>query len=106
MLLLEQKTRRIELLVGRTKKPQKSGRRRYDEDILPKVLICGVAENNMPKIIVCDDKMKGSSKRRSSEQSSKSPCAPRPPPACMMPPPDIVSNYNFNTFLFAFKWVF
>lgn len=89
MLLLEQKTRRIELLLGKTKKGSKASKyRKYDEDILPKVLICGVAENNMPKIIVCDDKkLSGTGTRRSSSIKRE-----RRMPPCMMPPQDLVNN--------------
>lgn len=66
MALLEQKTRRIELLVGKTKKQDFN--KFYDEDTLPKVVVCGLAENNMPKFIICDDK-----KRRSSRKQGCSP---------------------------------
>lgn len=91
MLLLEQKTCRIELLLERTRKPVKSGKsRRYDEDILPKVLICGVAENNMPKIIVCDDKKLGGSRRRSNSVKKER----RAPPCMTMPLPDTVRTFD------------
>ena len=55
MMLLEQKTKRIEYLLSCTK--TEFGKPR-EEDALPKVIMCGVTENFMPKIIVCDDKRK------------------------------------------------
>lgn len=80
MSLLEQKTKRIEQLVGQTKsgkKPQFD--RRHSEDLLPKVIICGVTENNMPKLIVCDNK-------KEKKKDKKKPKSP-------LPPPDVVSIF-------------
>lgn len=69
MALFEEKTRRIQFLVGQTnlfdkmcpirpalpQAPQK-------EDMLPKVIVCGMTEDDMPKIIVCNDKKEKRSK--------------------------------------------
>lgn len=65
MMLFEEKTRRIQYLVGQANLfdkmlpikpalPQKPQR----EDMLPKVIVCGMTEDDMPKIIVCNDKKK------------------------------------------------
>lgn len=55
MLLLEQKTKRIEYLINLSK-AGKVQQRHLAEDILPKVVIYGATENDMPKLIVCDSK--------------------------------------------------
>lgn len=103
MILLEQKTRRIEMLVGRTKPPAaKQKQRRYEEDILPKVLICGMADNNMPKIIVCDNKVKGPKRDRRSS-------VPEPPkmcPPCVLPLADMVSIIFCLYFFVIFQQYF
>lgn len=31
---------------------------RHKEDVLPRLIICGTTENNMPKIIICDGEHK------------------------------------------------
>lgn len=65
MLLFEEKTRRIQFLAGQTNLfdkmiPFKSAlpQRPQREDMLPKVIVCGMTEDDMPKIIVCNDKRK------------------------------------------------
>ncbi|XP_025835040.1 myosin-2 isoform X2 [Agrilus planipennis] len=81
MQLFEEKTKRIQQLIAQTNLFEKmtplkpSTQHKRPEDMLPKVVICGLTENNMPKIIVCDDKDK---KRRSkppcSADAPSSPC--------------------------------
>lgn len=78
MLLFEEKTRRIQFLVGQTNlfekmtsiKPELPQTPRK-EDMLPKVIVCGMTEDDMPKIIVCNDKRK--------EKRQKNPEFPVPP---------------------------
>lgn len=71
MMLFEEKTRRIQYLVGQTNLfdkmcpikpalPQTPQR----EDMLPKVIVCGMTEDDMPKIIVCNDKRKEKRSKR------------------------------------------
>lgn len=47
-----------------------------DEDMLPKVIICGTTENNMPKIIICDADKK---KRQNKASTSSSFAVPQGP---------------------------
>jgi hypothetical protein len=71
MLLFEEKTKRIQFLIAQTNlfdkmiPPDTPLQVRHNEDVLPKVVVCGMTENNIPKLILCDDK-----KRR----SCSSPC--------------------------------
>lgn len=69
MKRFEEKTKRIQMLLERAQSREAGGDqggregpppRKHKEDMLPKVIICGVTENNMPKIIVCNDKKKSS----------------------------------------------
>ncbi|XP_017775128.1 PREDICTED: putative leucine-rich repeat-containing protein DDB_G0290503 [Nicrophorus vespilloides] len=85
MALLEQKTRRIELLVGKSKKPDYD--KMYDEDQLPKVVVCGLAENNMPKFIICDDKKRRSANKKSTCNpiTGPTPECPASKPPCSIP---------------------
>lgn len=56
---LEKKTIRIEELLKQVKDAKKQQfNRKHSEDVLPKVIICGLTEENAPKLIICDDKKK------------------------------------------------
>ncbi|CAG9821810.1 unnamed protein product, partial [Phaedon cochleariae] len=66
MAVFEEKTKRIQQLIGQTimfgdmplgKSPW-SPQVKHNEDVLPKVVVCGFTENNIPKILICDDKKK------------------------------------------------
>lgn len=62
MIMLEEKTKKIQLLIAQTNlfdKTNLSGlplQEIYREDTLPKVVVCGVTENNIPKLVLCDEK--------------------------------------------------
>lgn len=77
MLIFEEKTKRIQYLVQQKNWFDKEGadkegrpsqvavgtgpvssKRKNKEDMLPKVIVCGTTESNMPQIIVCNDKKK------------------------------------------------
>lgn len=64
MILFEEKTKRIQFLIAQTNLfdkmilPDTPLQVRHNEDILPKVVVCGMTENNIPKLILCDDKKK------------------------------------------------
>ncbi|XP_031349099.1 outer dense fiber protein 2-like isoform X2 [Photinus pyralis] len=70
MTMFEEKTKRIQYLIDQASMFENliSARPRlqakHNEDMLPKVIICGITENDMPKIIVCDDKKKSKSRPR------------------------------------------
>ncbi|RZC31877.1 hypothetical protein BDFB_007523 [Asbolus verrucosus] len=36
--------------------PQPALQVKHTEEVLPKVIVCGMTENNIPKLILCDDK--------------------------------------------------
>ncbi|XP_056635139.1 uncharacterized protein LOC130444134 [Diorhabda sublineata] len=86
MIIFEKKTKRIQELLAQTNLFEDLGSfkpARYNEDVLPKVVVCGMTENQMPKILICDDnknKCKSERKKRSpSPKSPKSPCdCPQP----------------------------
>lgn len=60
MLLFEEKTKRIQFLIAQTNlfdkmiAPQSPLQTPQKEDILPKVIVCGTTENNIPKLLLCD----------------------------------------------------
>lgn len=64
MVLFEEKTKRIQQLVKQSNlfedmAPVKPVlQRKNKEDMLPKVVVCGLDEDDMPKFIVCDKKKK------------------------------------------------
>lgn len=72
MLIFEEKTKRIQYLVQQKNWFEKeispsqvavgtgpvSTKRKNKEDMLPKVIVCGTTESNMPQIIVCNDRKK------------------------------------------------
>ncbi|KAK5642962.1 hypothetical protein RI129_009129 [Pyrocoelia pectoralis] len=82
MTLFEAKTKRIQFLIDQasmfenliSSKPRLQ--EKHNEDMLPKVVICGLTEHNIPKIIVCDDKKKSRSRPRT-------PSFPTPPTSVM-----------------------
>ncbi|KAK4877754.1 hypothetical protein RN001_010260 [Aquatica leii] len=77
MALFEAKTKKIQQLIDQASmfenlmSPRPGLTKPHNEDMLPKVIICGITENNMPKIIVCDDK-----KKPKDQQKKTSPCPP------------------------------
>lgn len=81
MVLFEEKIKRIQFLIGQTNlfenmiPAQPPLQKKYKVDALPKVILCGIAENNMPKIIVCDDDKKKKKKKytKKTEQIVDSP---------------------------------
>ncbi|KAF5278926.1 hypothetical protein FQR65_LT15485 [Abscondita terminalis] len=81
MALFEAKTKKIQQLIDRASLFENMLSPRpgllnkpHNEDMLPKVIICGMTENNMPKIIVCDEKKK--QERKSFPCPPRSPCSP------------------------------
>lgn len=68
MVLFEEKTKRIQQLVNQTNLFQEMVpirpvlQKKNKEDMLPKVIVCGLKEDDMPKFIVCDKKEKKSQK--------------------------------------------
>lgn len=81
MLLFEEKTRRIQYLVGQANLFDKMSpikpalpQRVEREDALPKVIVCGMTEDDMPKIIVCNDK-----RRDRRNKKAEFPAPPIPP---------------------------
>ncbi|KYB28655.1 outer dense fiber protein 2 [Tribolium castaneum] len=67
MLLFEEKTKRIQFLIAQTNlfdkmiPPQTPLQTPHNEDVLPKVIVCGMTEHNIPKLLLCDDKKKSCS---------------------------------------------
>lgn len=88
MSLFEAKTKRIQFLVDQASlfenmvPPRPPLAQKHNEDMLPKVIICGMTENNMPKIIVCDDKKKEKKPHSARRQSSFG-----------MPPPGVMPQF-------------
>lgn len=64
MVLFEEKTKRIQFLIAQTNlfenmmPPKTPLQVKHTEDILPKVIVCGMTEHNIPKLILCDDNKK------------------------------------------------
>nr|XP_023016569.1 outer dense fiber protein 2 isoform X1 [Leptinotarsa decemlineata] len=64
MMVFEEKTKRIQQLLGQTNlfedmatiKP--ALQKKHTEDILPKVIVCGLTEENIPKILICNNSKK------------------------------------------------
>ncbi|KAJ8943935.1 hypothetical protein NQ314_009599 [Rhamnusium bicolor] len=89
MILFEEKTKRIQFLIGQSNlfenmiPPKPPLQAKHNEDMLPKVIVCGLTENNMPKLIICDNNKKCRPKSTS-----------KPPPA-EAPPQSMVFMINF-----------
>ncbi|XP_031329162.1 uncharacterized protein LOC116160168 [Photinus pyralis] len=60
LTIFDAKTDKIRFLIDQASRFQDlispRPRENFNEDMLPKVIVCGIAENNIPRIIVCDDK--------------------------------------------------
>lgn len=62
MILFEEKTKTIQLLLtqsnlyNKLNLPELHSQKIHGEDCLPKVVVCGVTESNIPKLILCDKK--------------------------------------------------
>lgn len=82
MVLFEEKIKRIQFLISQTNlfenmvPPKVPLQEKHKVDVLPKVIVCGYAENNMPKIIVCDDDKK-KKKRRCTKKNEPLADSPR-----------------------------
>ncbi|XP_076272334.1 uncharacterized protein LOC143203901 isoform X1 [Rhynchophorus ferrugineus] len=74
MVLFEEKTKRIQCLLGQTNLFDKMTpiqpplQAKHAEDALPKMLVCGVAENFIPTIVLCHDNKKKKSRPRSTSR--------------------------------------
>lgn len=92
MSKFEEKTKLIQMLVNTADQQIRMlpDQKKHKEDMLPKVVICGMTENNMPKILICESKKpksrggKGgdtakSGKSQDNKQSEKQ-SLPRTPP--------------------------
>nr|CAH7739672.1 unnamed protein product [Callosobruchus chinensis] len=89
MVLFEEKVKRIQQLIMQSNlfesmtPIQPMLQTRHKEDTLPQVLVCGITEEDIPKIIVCDKKGIPSSKPKK-QKTPRSPqttaqCTPRRP---------------------------
>ncbi|KAG5892911.1 hypothetical protein JTB14_006226 [Gonioctena quinquepunctata] len=86
MMVFEEKTKRIQQLLAQTNlfedmamvKP--TLQTKYNEDILPKVIVCGLTEGNIPKILICNDKKKGHPKSPKKQTDSPRICRPAESP--------------------------
>ena len=62
MLLFEEKTKRIQFLIAQTNlfekmiPPDSPLQMRHNEDVLPKVIVCGMTEHIIPKLNLCAEK--------------------------------------------------
>ncbi|XP_072376156.1 uncharacterized protein, partial [Diabrotica undecimpunctata] len=77
MTIFEQRTKRIQELIARSDLFENVGLFKsslsHKEDILPKVVVCGTTEQQMPKILICDgSKIKSKSDRKKRPSSAKS----------------------------------
>ncbi|CAH2009726.1 unnamed protein product [Acanthoscelides obtectus] len=81
MILFEEKVKRIQQLIMQSNlfesmmPIQPMLQMRHKEDTLPQVLVCGITEENIPKIIVCD-------KKNGKPKKAKTPRSPQTTAVC------------------------
>lgn len=90
MVLFEEKIKRIQFLIAQTNLFESMSpvgpplQTKHDEDILPKVIVCGLTENNIPKIIVCNDNRKSRKNSKKTVDTPPTPTTPKSPRVCIL----------------------
>lgn len=63
MLMFDEKTKQIQELIANTNildsMPVRQPQAKHEEDVLPRVILCGLDDEYVPKIVVCNQKSKG-----------------------------------------------